>query len=310
MTYRMTAGTLERKIYFFIVDAGVDDGGRPIPFDAQPAINSIDSLPFTNDGRYEPETDGNALCLLSRPSSAGTTAQFCRIRRTGFPQLERGGHITDLLLDPDAGLLESIHVVFFPNNVVGAEYNHYGPRLSRLANYLRLKVPDVVPSLAFRPLLRGDAARKLESLVDLRHLDFSVLPPYAEFVRQTDPSLGEAFAANRRVLERPKVLQVTLNPENQERIGFLNRMRGPLRQLIGHDGLRENAKRLQVKGKSTDADRVETIDLLKDHLIVTKRIVRLNPRSRALNSDATFQAIREAHEELRPDIDLAASLSP
>jgi hypothetical protein len=34
-------------------------------------------------------------------------------------------------------------VVFFPKGIVGAEFNFYGPRLSRLEEYLHRKFPDL-----------------------------------------------------------------------------------------------------------------------------------------------------------------------
>ena len=38
-------------------------------------------------------------------------------------------------------MVEVTHLVFFPDNVIGSEYNHFGPRISRLPLYLREKVP-------------------------------------------------------------------------------------------------------------------------------------------------------------------------
>ena len=85
--------------------------------------------------------------------------------------LEQAGNISDLVLDADAGLLEAIHVVFFPNNIVGAEYNHFGPRVSRLGSYLHEKSSEAVARAAFRPILCGDAANQLDRLSDLRVLN-------------------------------------------------------------------------------------------------------------------------------------------
>ena len=303
--------TLERKIYFYRADIGTDDGGQPLAFDPSPALDAIDSLPFTNDdyGRYEFDADGNALSIRRHNTVPNVTLQFGRVRRNGLPMLEQAGSISDLVLDADAGLLEAIHVVFFPDNIVGAEYNHFGPRVSRLGSYLHEKSSEAVARAAFRPILRGDAAKQLDRLSDLRVLDLSILPSYLDVVRQSHVSLSDALAANGRVVENPKVLQVILKPQQEASAGFLANMIGGLKELVSNGNVQEGADRLQVHGRCQDSDRVETIDLLKDQLISTKAIVRLNPRSRALDPEAAFQAIREAYLDLYDELESAASVS-
>ena len=304
-------GTLERKIYFYRADIGADEGGQPLAFDPVPALDAIDSLPFTNDahGRYEFDADGNALSVRRNHNVPNVTLQFGRVRRNGLPQLEQAGNISDLVLDADAGLLEAIHVVFFPNNIVGAEYNHFGPRVSRLGSFLHDKSGKAVPRATFSAILRGEAAKQLDRLSDLRVLELSVLPSYVDVVRQSHGSLADALAANGRVLENPKVLQVILKPQQDASTGFLAKMIGGLKELVSNGNVREGADRLQVHGKCEDTDRVETIDLLKDQLISTKAIVRMNPRSRALVPAAAFQAIQEAYRDLHDELTAAASVS-
>ena len=312
MTSQPANNLLERKILFFRADIGFDDGGIPLDFDPQPALAAINALPFTNDdgGRYEAEVDGNALCLVVHQGGSMPSVRFCRVRRTGLPQLEQAGQITDLDLTPESGLLESIHVTFFPNNIVGAEYNHFGPRVSRLGGYLHYKSQKAVPRATFRPLLRGDAAEQLDRLTDLRLLDISVLPSLVEVTRQSDESLADALEANARAVESPKVLQAVLKPLEDAQRSFLSRKRGPLKEMVGNGTLREGSAKFQVRGKCADSGKVETIDLLKDQLISTKGIVRMNERSRALNPDSAFEAIRESYEQLRDQLEEAAGVSP
>ena len=311
MTSQPTNNLLERKILFFRADIGFDDGGIPLEFDPMPALTAIDALPFTNDyeGRYEAEVDGNALCLIIHQREPMASVRFCRVRRTGLPQLEQAGQITDLDLNPESGLLESIHVTFFPNNIVGAEYNHFGPRVSRLGGYLHYKSQKAVSRATFRPLLRGDATEQLDRLIDLRLLDISVLPSLVEITRRSDESLADALEANARAVETPKVLQAVLKPLEAAQRSFLSRKREPLKEMVGNETLREGSAKFQVRGKCADSGRVETIDLLKDQLISTKGIVRMNERSRALNPNSAFEAIQESYGQLREELEEAAGVS-
>ena len=50
-----------------------------------------------------------------------------------------GGKRKALRIDPASGLSEVCHVVWFPGNYIGAEFNFYGPRISSLHSYLSSK---------------------------------------------------------------------------------------------------------------------------------------------------------------------------
>ena len=311
MVSKMEKNTLERKIYFYRADIGNDEGGKPLTFDPSSALNVISSLPFANDdsSRYEFDNDGNALCLIPHSHSTSSAIQFCRIRRAGLPQLEKAGQIIDLNLDNDSGLLEAVHLVFFPDNIVGCEYNHYGPRVSRLGSYLQTKSNETVPKAYFHPLLRGNAAKQLDRLSEISLMDISIRPAFINFVRQVDKSLADAFDASAQVLSDPEKVQLVIKPQRESRYAALQKLLTPIKEMIGEAEFRQAADRFKLRGRCEDTDRVETIDLLKDQLISTKKIVRLNERSRALDPDSAFDAVREAYQELRDDLIHATAIS-
>ena len=286
----------------------MDDAGRPLAFDPRPALNVIDQIPFTNDdtGRYVFENDGNAVCVLTQRIDPNPQLRYCRIRRTGLPQLEQAGQVTDLNLAPDSGLLEAIHVVFFSNNIVGAEYNHFGPRLSRLGGYLTDKSNQAVCKATFNALLRRDAIEQLDRLEEIRLLDISIRPAYASFVRDADESLADALEANARLVGDPEKVQLVIRPRKEFWRATLDRLRTPIHRLLNQSPSTAIADRLQLRGRCRDTGRVETLDLLKDQLISTKRIVRMSNRSRALDAESAFQAICAAHQELECSLEDAA----
>ena len=304
--------TIDRKIHFYRADIGEDGGGRPLIFDPAPALTAIDGLPFLDGptGRYLVDNDGNAMCAWPAAHRAPQSLRFCQIRRTGLPQLERAGTVSDLNIAADAGLLETVHVAFFADNIVGADFNFYGPRLSRLGYYLRLKSGNRVPLAMFNPLLRNDMAEQLDHLTELRLFDLKVKGSYVETIRKADASLGDAFAANARVLDGDvDELELVLKPSKETRHDALSRLGGALKTLARGRELRDNAQRFQVKGKHDGTGRVETIDLLHDQLISRKQVLRIGERSRAINADLAFEAISAAHDELGDYLRRAASLA-
>ncbi len=310
MRSRNTQNTLERKIYFFRAQAGIDDTGRPLAFDPLPALKDIDAIDFIDDdsGRYLFDGDGNALCVFIHSLSPNPCMRFCRVRRTGLPQLEQAGQISDLNLDPNSGLLEAIHVVFFPNNIVGAEYNHFGPRISSLGGYLQSKSGQSEPKASFSPLLRRDASEQLDRLEEIRLLEFGIRPAFIETVRSADASLADGFAANIGVFSDPETVQLIVKPTKESRGAALERFLMPVKRILAGDGLFQNADRFQIRGKCADTGLVETVDLLRDQFISTKRIVRMSHRSRALVPESAFEAVQDAHGELRENLERASSI--
>ena len=303
--------TLERKIHFYRANIGSDAGGRPLPFDPAPALKVVYKLPFADGpaSRYLVDDDGNAICVWPGGSGAQQRLRFCQIRRTGFPQLEQAGAVSDLDIAANAGLLEPVHVVFFPDNIVGADFNFYGPRLQRLGYYLRLKSRNAVALATFDPLLRHDVAEELDHLTELRLLDLKVKASYVDAIRKADASLGDTFEACERVLDgNAEGIEVVLRPSKAFRQGALERLIAPLKKLVHAPELRENVERFQVRGKHDETDKVEVIDLLRDQLISRKHVLRLGERSRAVDANSAFQAISAAHDELKDDLRRAAGI--
>jgi len=49
------------------------------------------------------------------------------------------------------------------------------------------------------------------------------------------------------------------------------------------------------------------VDVLRDELVASKKVVRVDSRSRALDPAATYAAIEEAYLELKPQLEAAAA---
>jgi hypothetical protein len=115
---------VERKIYFYRMHVGTDEAGIPVTFDPRPVLRTIDTLPFVgSQERYLVDDESNAVCAWVDDVGAEPKIRLVRIRRAGLPQIEEAGLLSDLNLAVNAGLAEPVHVIFFPNNIVGADFN-------------------------------------------------------------------------------------------------------------------------------------------------------------------------------------------
>ena len=299
---------MERSIQFYRIDIGLDESNLPIPYNPFPAFNAIQKLITTPDW-YEEEIDGNALCLVpSANQYSYPVARFCRVRRRGLPQLESKGLISDLDIAESQGLLESTHVVFLPDNVIGTEYNHYGPRISRIGSHLRNKSSGEVPRARIGPVFRKDVAKKLDNLQELHLLDMQVVPSAAQIVEQIHQPLGAALRALAAIPQNSLTLQLTLRPTKAAESSFLSDLLNPLKEMLASMPFRQGAKQLKVEGRPQDARKLELIDLLKDDITAQRNMILLTPRGRALDSNAAFLKIIQTYEELQSEIKESPSL--
>lgn len=299
--------TVERKIYFYRIDLGTENDGAPVSFRLGPALNILDGLPFTEQGRYLQLPGGNALSCWVDSTRSPQRMRLATIRRTGLPHLEEGGELSPLQISERTGLYEPIHIVFFPRNIVAAEFNFYGPRASQLGRYLIAKA-NAPATTTVDPLLRRDVTDQLRRLQDIRVFDLKVHASYTDTLSQLNDDLGSAFEAAARVGEAQEV-QVVLQPQPYSRNSLSQRLLGIVRRLANDSHLRENATRFHIRGFDEGTGRVEDIDVLRDHLIAKRHMVRLADRTRAIDPASAYASIQEAYEELRHDLESAASVA-
>ncbi len=304
---RVAVRTVERRIFFYRLDAGLDDAGRPLPLDLEPALRCLDGLPFSSEGRYWEDDEGNATCCWVDRTTATQRLRFGHIRRSGFPQVERAGALSALKIPEQSGLVEQVHVMFFPDQIVGSEFNVFGPRVPRLGQYLAAKLGTICPPVAFEPLLRQDVAERLEHLRDVRVVRLRIRAAYAARVAQADQDLGEAFRAAQRAGDAEE-LELTLRSRPYSRKPLAERLLAAVRHLAGQDDLRSEVSCFNVQGLSELTGHVEAVDVLSDQLIARGQIICMDRRTRALEPDSAYTAIEKAYAELRPQLLVAAGV--
>ncbi len=307
MPGRRRRPTVERKIYFYRVDSGLDDAGRPLLYDPVPALSHVSTLPFTSAGRYW-ELDETVTCCVIDHLESPQRLRLINVRRSGLPQIEDGGSFSPLQLPRTSGLAETTHVVLFPGNIVGVEFNFYGPRAGRLGAYLGVKAAGHGPPISLQPLLRHDVATQLAQLADVRVLDLKIHASYASVVEQASQDLGNAFAAAARAGEA-EIVELVLRPRPYSRGSLARRILSTVRTLGAREDLRENALRFVVRGRNGQTSSIEEVDVLRDQLISVKQIVRQDGRYRTLESESAYGAIEAAYEELSNEITAASAVS-
>lgn len=290
--------SVNRRVYFYRADAGIDETGRPLPLRVDAVLAAVDSLPFKpkgDGGRYLPLGDDGDLCAwVDDPDTEPRRLRLARLRRNALPQSEAGGLLTPVELAAGAALYEAVHLTFFPGNVIGAELNFYGPRPSRLPNYLAgvLNQPNL--HFSMEQILRRDAAEQLERQRGLRPFDLEVRRSYVSTLAEADDSLSAALSATASVGDADLVGVVLKAAPRTRRARLGSSLLSIAQQMAGRSDLRENATHFRVTGVNAE-NRFEPIDVLSDALVSVQRVLRLGPKSRAVDPGSAYSAVSTAY---------------
>lgn len=293
--------TIDRKIYFYRVDAGKTDGGAPISFDAAKCRRALQKLTFSGAGRtgyMSIDSEKDIIAWSSKAKNLPTSIHLAAVRRDGLPAVERDGRLTPLTIADDSGLAETAHAVFFDDNIVGWEFNFYGPRIGRLRDYLMAKVPGCQPH-EYELLVNANVAAQVDDLVDVRLFDIQLTPSWASQLKAASAGFGNAVTELAKIGQAANV-EIVLRAE---RGGTLSqKFKSAIRQIVCMDEFREQTNRAKVRGKRTTTGRVETIDLLNDAFVHHVTLPRSSTRTRGVETVAAVAAIVDAYETRKDDL--------
>jgi hypothetical protein len=294
--------SVTRKVHFYRAYSATGE-----ELEVEDALQTIDSLDFSNAGRYLRDRDGVLSAWIDRVQIPARL-RFGVVRRENLPAVELGGSIEELEIDAGAGLLEPVHIVWFPQNIVGLEFNFYGPRASKLARYLGNKGDGHVDGLVLQPLVRRDVADLLDQFAGLRLFDFRARQSEIEVLENIDSSLAQALRAQQALGEadqleviirtRPYGRGDTLGADLMERV----------KRLAGHEEIADLASRFRVEGVSPDGGPSREINILDDKLIAEREIERAGGRAAGLNPESAYTQISDAYDALEDDLLEALSI--
>ena len=291
----------QRKIYFHTFQS--PDGQADFSADRAAIVDCVAALHGTPRFYLQegPPTDEQYLCAVVDRSEPPQRIRFYRVRRRNLPETEVGGVFEDLELEEARGLAESIHILLFDDTVIGSEYNHYGPRITTFASFLKERCNVDV---RIRQLIRRDVIDEILAMRDVRVFRVKVAPSAATAVQQRAQGLGGAFDAA-ELFSAGHYMDLKLaSGGNDEAFTtrvktFFDRFRDP-----------EAAAQLeaaQVYGKNRDG-MFETLDLLKDRIVLARDIEREAPRSRALDKESAYRAVEDAYAEISDELGEAGSI--
>jgi hypothetical protein len=294
---------------FFRLETGVLAGGKAKPFLASDVFAAIDQIAFPT--RYQLIEDEDTLaCWVETPSApAHTRVRFGRTRRSAFPKRELMGTVSDLEVEPDEGLVETTHLVFFPDNVLGVDFNFHGPRASRLPKYLAEKIvspPGNVLPTHLSQLVRGDAVARLANLDSVHLFDLKIKASASAQIKEMEKSLGDLLEGAGKFGDAD-VIQLRLKATQRKRHPLSFNLLDVAKRIVGI--AQQDALAFELRGIASQTGVVETVDMLKDALTETVDIALESASCRALDSADAYAKIESAYVRHKSDIAAAAEVA-
>ena len=269
-------------------------------------IAALDSLSDEQRIRLAGDTAGDSyefVLVTNRGQNPAIT--FVRCREHGLPMLAQLATLQPLMISDDSQLAELTHAVFFERHLIGAEYNHYGPRLTALASYLAEKVPQCLPPngrIRIGPLLNRDILDLLGKSKSIKSISLSM-----------SPQLLNAVNATRHLDGRQALIDMS-GGYGAQKIGM---------QMQNRDGL--NKERVvalvdwaleQGPGQLSAAQALvqledgttTPINLLRTRLGVEREMELIGPTARSIAHESAHAQIVEAFYLLEEQISSASGL--
>ena len=298
---------INREIYFYRVDTGNDVSGKPKPFNPIPTLDHVDKLDWKQD-RYWKDDNERLLACWVDSKQMPCKIRLGGIRRSDFPQVEEQGEITPLEISEKSGLVEQTHIVFLEENIVGCDFNFYGPRITKLSYYLAdMAVGIAPPILNFNPILRRDVYEQLKQFKYLRLFHLKVRPSFADTIKDIDRSLSDAFNSAFAAGDANEI-ELILRASRGSKGWLSDSLLNTALKLLKMDGIQYESKKFVVSGYDKEKQQSVELDLLSDKLIIKKSILKAEKRSRALNKNSAYNAIISAYNEFKPEILHSASI--
>ena len=292
--------TVARQVYFFRVEHF-----QTLKNELPGALQKIENLPFSDEGRYlvEPRAEAR-LCVFPDSLEYPLRMRFGRTRRDHLPDIEKGGKLEALELAENAGLIDLGHLIIFDDGHIAAEWNPDGPKLKRLSAYL-IQKGGLRDNVKIRNLFQRNIVDVVSKLATVRILDIDIPPSAIELAREADADFAGAISASEKMGATKKV-GLTLTADQGS-----HKLRSLALKLATIIHLRPQEKSQFYTLKATGYDEAgkvsRFVDILESKLVTGEIFPKKGKRSRGLDSEEAYRLIHRSYIEMKPRLAEAAT---
>jgi hypothetical protein len=296
---------VKRTIHFFKFDIGEDDSFKPRIFDVKPILEKLSNL--SAEDKYLHSEDKRVICIIDSQTEP-YKMRLANIRISDFPSIEEDGDIKPLEIPDHAGLFETIHIVFFPGNIIGFDNNFYGPRITKILEYFHKVAEEVCPQVIYLdPLINPKILEQLKRLKSIRLFNLKINSSYLDQISSMDESLGAALKSVRDLGNAEEIeIRIKVGPHSTNNLS--KTLLGKVMNLMKNPDVNQELTKFIIKGFDESVTQNIELDLLNDKIIAKKQILKLDDRTKTLDWNSAYEAIISSYYELKEKMELAGTI--
>ena len=227
----------------------------------------------------------------------------------GFDRRDSSTFVFDIA--ETQGISENSHLVFFPGNILGLEYNYRGPGVGRLEEYLRNRAPVHEPPLTFNMLMDRDFEEKLRRIQHLREVRIRVSNRQVEGLDSQDIDRDDddpyRVLGTIRDFGEAAEYEIAWKSRTGTRRNIARRFLSVAGSYLRRYDTEDKSAKLFIKGLDEEGH-LQEINVLNERIVYEETTFKLRAADRGVLSDSAFQAIERAHKENREAIERAAAI--
>lgn len=311
--------SVERKIYFYKIVCKIS--GKEVKsndiFDEYIKLLDSDYSDLQNRNLAIPYYEKYHFLEITNSSADTDTyfGKFYSLRSTDFPYLFniKNGNRKEISYNDQDTLMEQTHFYCFTNQrLIVSEFNFYGARIEKLAEYLSDIMLGLHPSrrysISILPIVIPNYYEQIINCTSISKIQFKVAHPGLKIL--TDEGIIGISDIVRSNLDENSDFYIDIELSGggkgrkipiKDSKSFLNKIISAIKK--GSNKCDEESVFRKAKIKAYNPKELKTIpyDLLDEKLVHTCRVEKISSKSKYVNSDKMFSEIISAYNEQKDD---------
>lgn len=245
--------------------------------------------------------------------------KFYSLRATDFPYLfnMQNGERQEISSNDADTLMEQTHFCCFANKrLIVSEYNFYGARIERLAEYLKKIMFTLYPSkdieISITPIVIPEYFEQIINCTSISMVQFKVATPGLKILSEKN-IIGISDVAKYGITDTTDFyLDIEISGGRGKKIGLSN-IKEQLKKIVSAikegnkldaqkaDGEENTFRKAKIKAYNPDEGRTIPYDLLDEKLVHTCYVDKVSNKSKYVDSDKMFNSIMEAYYSKKDD---------
>lgn len=232
--------------------------------------------------------------------------KISKIRKTDLPLKHDYSSAEDLPLglQADEGLTEPSHFVIINGRLIGAEYNHYAPRMpsalvKKVNDYLKAGPVDDLMRVEITPVLKEGVLEHIDRIREISSIYIKIATDYAKIISQEEPSVRTLLSA--ADLTQDAYLKIEFSVGQGRKLkpaSAFGQILTLFKEIISRSDDMGSIQNAQIRGKEIGSTTPDKFDLLEEMLVTKRQIAKIDEKTRAVDSIEMYKAILDAYNSL------------